>query len=82
VSNPPYVEAGAELGPELDFEPAQALRAGPDGLEVIRRLVPAARGAGAHFLAIEVGEHQAADLNPDDVIKDLAGRDRVVVYRW
>ena len=39
VSNPPYVEDGARLAPEIvGFEPALALRAGPDGLEVIRRL--------------------------------------------
>ncbi|HTE61927.1 MAG TPA: peptide chain release factor N(5)-glutamine methyltransferase, partial [Solirubrobacteraceae bacterium] len=40
VSNPPYVEDGAELAPEIvRYEPALALRAGPDGLDVIRRLL-------------------------------------------
>ncbi len=43
VSNPPYVEDGAELAPEIvRHEPALALRAGPGGLDVISRLL--ARG--------------------------------------
>jgi hypothetical protein len=45
-------------------------------------LVAQAKAAGAHFLAVEVGAEQAAHLDADDVIQDLAGHDRVVVYRW
>ena len=46
VSNPPYIEAGADLPPEIArHEPAQALYAGLDGLAVVRRLV--ARPASA-----------------------------------
>ena len=41
--NPPYVPAGAQLAPELAYEPAEALYAGEEGLEVYRRLVPALR---------------------------------------
>jgi release factor glutamine methyltransferase len=48
ISNPPYVpdtDRGT-LAPEVrDFEPAQALFAGPDGLEVVRRLLRAAAEA-------------------------------------
>ena len=42
VSNPPYVREGdrAEIQPEVRYEPAFALYAGDDGLDVIRRLVP------------------------------------------
>jgi release factor glutamine methyltransferase len=91
VSNPPYVEDGAQLAPEIvRFEPALALRAGPDGLDVIRRLVPAASAVGATLLALEVGAGQAgavsalmreAGFGSVDVRPDLAGIERVVVGR-
>lgn len=42
LCNPPYVETGAELPPEVaDWEPGTALYAGADGLEAYRRLAPA-----------------------------------------
>ena len=91
VSNPPYVEDGAELEPEIArFEPALALRAGPDGLDVIRRLLPAAGATGARLVALEIGSTQAEAVTalthqagfPDvRVEQDLAGLDRVVVGR-
>ena len=63
VSNPPYVpeRERASLSADVrDFEPAQALFAGADGLDVIRRLIPQAifrlRPGGA--LIMEVGEGQ------------------------
>jgi release factor glutamine methyltransferase len=62
LSNPPYVAEAdrATLAPEITrHEPPGALFAGADGLDVIRRLVPAAAGAGARLLAIELGEGQA-----------------------
>jgi release factor glutamine methyltransferase len=85
VSNPPYVRDGERLAPELAFEPREALFAGPDGLDVYRRLAPALRDVP--FVALEVGEGQAARvaaLLPDheiEVVPDLAGIDRVVVGR-
>jgi release factor glutamine methyltransferase len=88
VSNPPYVEQGARLAPEITHhEPAGALFAGADGLDVVRRLIPAAvDGAGARWIALEVGEGQppaVAALAPAGwataVHPDLAGIDRVVV---
>jgi release factor glutamine methyltransferase len=83
VSNPPYVRDGERLAPELAFEPAEALCAGPDGFEVYRRLVPAV--AGVPFVAFEVGAGQAAEvasmLGTTEVIRDLAGIERVVVAR-
>jgi release factor glutamine methyltransferase len=91
VSNPPYVEDGATLAPEITrHEPAAALYAGPDGLGVIRRLAAAAAASRARFLAVEVGAGQAgavadvmrAEGFPDvAVTPDLAGIDRVVVGR-
>ena len=83
LANPPYVEAGAQLPPELAHEPPGALFAGPDGLAVIRRLAAAPSTA---LLAVEIGAGQAAavaDLLGGDVeiLRDLAGIERVVVSR-
>jgi release factor glutamine methyltransferase len=83
LANPPYVEAGAQLPPELAHEPPGALFAGPDGLAVIRRLAAASR---PELLAVEIGAGQAAavaDLLGGDieVLEDLAGIERVVVSR-
>ena len=83
LANPPYVEDGATLPPELAHEPPAALFAGPDGLDVIRRLIDACQ---APLLALEVGAgqaHQVAELMSGDieVLRDLAGIERVVVSR-
>ncbi|HTU10378.1 MAG TPA: peptide chain release factor N(5)-glutamine methyltransferase [Allosphingosinicella sp.] len=41
LCNPPYVEAGADLPPDVSrFEPASALYAGADGLDAYRALAP------------------------------------------
>jgi release factor glutamine methyltransferase len=82
LANPPYVESGAQLPPELAHEPAAALFAGEDGLDVIRRLAT----ADARLLALEVGAGQApavAELlgGEIEVLRDLAGIERVVVSR-
>jgi release factor glutamine methyltransferase len=93
VSNPPYVaeRERAMLAPEIaHHEPPGALFAGADGLDVIRRLVPAAAAAGARLLAIELGEGQApavaalleqAGFGDVEARRDLAGIERVVVGR-
>jgi release factor glutamine methyltransferase len=93
VSNPPYVaevdEAGLE--PEVrDWEPREALFAGSDGLDVIRRI---AAGAGPFLeqgglLALEVGADQAEAVSrllretgmyhDVRVLRDYAGRQRFV----
>jgi release factor glutamine methyltransferase len=89
LSNPPYVSDHEVPVPELDHEPPAALYAGPDGLDVLRRLVPAAV-ARAPFVALEVGAGQARAVcqlmrraGMTDVIahRDLAGIERVVVGR-
>jgi release factor glutamine methyltransferase len=95
LSNPPYISERdrATLPPEItQHEPAGALFAGADGLDVIRRLVPAAAAAlnAGGLLAIEVGAGQApavaALLGAEGFSEvharpDLAGIERVVVGR-
>lgn len=93
LSNPPYVAEGerASLAPEITrHEPPGALFAGADGLDVIRRLVPAAAAAGARLLAIELGQGQApavaqlmraAGFGDVEVRRDLGGIERVVAGR-
>jgi release factor glutamine methyltransferase len=91
LSNPPYVaeRERASLAPEIaHHEPPGALFAGADGLDVIRRLVPAAASSEARLLAIEVGAGQAdavrelmrgAGFAEARARRDLAGIERVVV---
>ncbi len=89
LANLPYVEADAELAPEITrYEPAAALYAGADGLDLIRRLVAQARGLP--LLALEIGAEQAPAVRPllertgfrsIEVLRDLAGHERVVVGR-
>lgn len=91
LCNPPYVAERdrATLAPEITrHEPPGALFAGPDGLDVIRRLVPAAAASAARLLAIEVGAGQAEEVAAlvrgsgfasVDRRRDLAGIERVVI---
>lgn len=70
VSNPPYVPERdrASLAVEVrDYEPAQALFAGEDGLAVYRRLIPAALAALAPggYLVLEIGYGQS------EAVRDL-----------
>jgi release factor glutamine methyltransferase len=93
VSNPPYVAEPdrRSLPPEVvRHEPAGALFAGAEGLAAIRPLVTQAAATRAAFLALEVGAGQApavralvaaAGFPEVDVVRDLAGIERVVVGR-
>ena len=86
VSNPPYVETGATLAPELAHEPRGALFGGADGLDVIRALVAQALARDAvRHVALEVGAGQADAVRglfgagwETEVLDDLAGIGRVV----
>lgn len=94
VSNPPYVARRDEerLPPEVrDHEPHLALFAGDDGIEVYRRLLPAARQrlTTAGRLIIEIGLGQAnavtelgegAQLRLDHTRQDLQGITRTLVF--
>lgn len=92
LCNPPYIaeHERASLAPEiLRHEPASALFAGEDGLDVIRSLLGQAAGRGSvRVLALEIGAGQAAVVG--ELIRaagfpsvraerDLAGIERVVV---
>ena len=91
LSNPPYVEDGAPLQPEIErHEPPAALYAGADGLAVIRRLAAQAGASAARLLALEVGIGQAdevagvlrdAGFATTETRRDLAGIERVVIGR-
>jgi release factor glutamine methyltransferase len=68
VSNPPYVPSADRnsLSVEVrDYEPALALFAGTDGLDINRRLIPAAHTAliPGGFIALEIGYGQSAAVN-------------------
>ena len=95
VTNPPYIrDAVIEgLDPEVrDHEPRLALSGGADGLRITRRI---AEEAGAHLrakgtLLMEIGDEQGPDTHRIfeekgyrdlRIIKDLAGRDRVLSAR-
>jgi release factor glutamine methyltransferase len=93
VSNPPYIGAGEELPPEVaDWEPRDALVAGPSGTEALAELVA---GAGVWLapggaLVLELAPHQAeeaiamaavAGFDGSEVRPDLNGRARVLVAR-
>lgn len=95
VSNPPYVAASEidGLDPEVrHHEPRAALDGGEDGLEFVRRIVPGlpsilSEGALAAF---EIAPGQAHEVERllaragaagTEVVKDLSGRDRVIIAR-
>ena len=91
VSNPPYIPTGAieSLEPEVRQEPFQALDGGTDGLDAYRRLFPQAARL-AQMVAVEIGIEQAgpvteiargAGWRQIEIIRDLAGIERVVIAR-
>lgn len=93
VSNPPYVREDdrADIQQEVRFEPARALFAGADGLDVIRRLLPSAAAclAPGGPLMFEIGFGQAdpvaelisttAGLRMCEIKGDLQGIPRVAI---
>ena len=62
LCNPPYVEAGAALAPDVaEWEPPGALFAGTDGLDAYRALAPRLAGwlAPGGLACLELGQGQA-----------------------
>jgi release factor glutamine methyltransferase len=88
VSNPPYIaeEEIATLATEVrDHEPRMALTPGASGTEVIDRIYAGARGAVV-MMEIAYGQTEAVKrvaeshgYRVDEVLRDLAGIERVVV---
>jgi release factor glutamine methyltransferase len=91
VTNPPYIPEGAGLDPEVaDHDPHIALFGGPDGLDIIRKMIPTItrllRPSGA--TAIEHDDTNGSELAAllakegdfADIIEhpDLAGKPRFV----
>lgn len=95
VSNPPYIRTGdiLSLMPEVrDFEPLTALDGDSDGLRFYRRIIEEGKAylkiGGA--LLFEIGCDQGAEVrslleeqgySEIQVLKDLAGLDRVITAR-
>ena len=94
VSNPPYIPSGelAGLSREVRGEPRMALDGGPDGLDLLRRIVAGApaRLSPGGVLVLEMHEShagplpalcRAAGFATAEVRPDLAGLPRLVVAR-
>lgn len=96
ASNPPYVAEGEMSTLPADVrlhEPHAALRAGPEGLDVIRRLIPASVPylPSGGMLLIEMAPEQTTAISgllsatgafeAARVLKDAAGDDRVIAAR-
>ncbi len=91
ISNPPYIPVGTELQPEVNHEPKIALFAEENGLQLYRKIVSEApkylNTNGWLIFELGIGEAQSVkafmneyfcDVN---IIKDLAGIDRVIYGR-
>jgi release factor glutamine methyltransferase len=93
LCNPPYVADRDDLGPGVaEHEPPEALFAGPEGLESIRRLAPEfprlLAPGGLACVEIGAGQGEAAlnllgrDGLAARVAEDLGDRDRAVLLTW
>jgi release factor glutamine methyltransferase len=92
LCNPPYVAEGAETGPGVaEYEPAEALYAGNEGLDDYRRLAPEIGRllAPGGLAAIEIGFDQeesaaalfgAEGLKPS-IARDLGNRPRALIIK-
>lgn len=92
VSNPPYVRTFDidGLTPEVTCQPRQALDGGEDGLHFYRIIASeaAARLNAGGKLLVEVGYDQAqavadmfAAIGKTQIVKDLDGKDRIVICK-
>jgi len=86
LCNPPYVAEDADLGAGVrEHEPAEALFAGPEGLDDYRRLLPDLPGllSEGGLAAVEIGFDQAESVRDAGfevaVAHDLGGRSRALL---
>jgi release factor glutamine methyltransferase len=85
LCNPPYIEADAVLPRDVgEHEPAEALRAGADGLDAYRRIASGlgARLAPGGIAAVEIGAGQAAAVTALFAREGLAVRVRHDLAGW
>jgi release factor glutamine methyltransferase len=93
LCNPPYVADNEVLGPGVsEHEPEEALFAGPEGLDSIRRLAPEMPRllAPGGLAAVEIGASQGKPARKlltraglkASIAQDLAGRDRAILLSW
>lgn len=96
VANPPYV--GTERGPApeelvVKHEPSMALFAGPDGMEILRRIITEAPDwlvdGGCLALEVAAGQSEAVEalmqergFRDTGLVCDLQGLPRVVLGHW
>lgn len=96
VANPPYV--GTERGPAPEeavvlHEPSMALFAGPDGMEILRRLIAEAPDwlveGGCLALEVAAGQSEGVEalmqergFRDTGLVCDLQGLPRVVMGHW
>lgn len=93
TANPPYVGDTDEVGFSVDHEPVSSLRAGPDGLNVIRPLIEQAPGAvkSGGLFCMEFGSGQAdavrdllvasGEFEEPTILRDLQGIERAAVVK-
>lgn len=94
VSNPPYIPRKDIEGLQKevrDFEPMSALDGGEDGLDFYRKIINDAPLKAGDLLAFEIGYDQGSQVmelmekagyKENELIKDIAGLDRIVTgYR-
>jgi release factor glutamine methyltransferase len=93
LCNPPYVAEDEPLGAGVaEHEPEEALFAGPEGLDSIRRLAPEIPRllAPGGLAAVEIGAAQGEAALPllrrkgldAGIVQDLGSRDRAVLLTW
>jgi len=92
LANPPYVEEDAPIAPDVrDWEPSEALFAGPEGLDDYRILIPQLPKllTESGVAVLEIGATQAEQVSEiavrsgftTELRRDLAERPRALVLR-
>ena len=92
LANPPYIEVDAPLGPDVrDWEPAEALFAGTDGLDDYRILIPQLPSllTESGVAVLEIGSTQADSVTGiaekagfvAELRHDLGDRPRALILR-